>query len=136
MLEESEFAARQGAEQQSRSLLGLRDGLAKIQSIQEDHWTAENWSQELTRALTLVENARMEWNSARIKWPRLSNAPQAGRTPPEDSAATSAFSKGAGAFEGKRFLELTRLGLAFTWPALVMGVMILVLLGVLLARGR
>ncbi len=135
-LEESEFAARQEAEQMSRSLSGLRDGLAKVQSIHEDQWTAGNWSQELTRALTLVDNARMEWNTARIKWPRLSNAPQAGPAPPAGGVAAPAFPPKGLPWERKRFLELTQLGLAFTWPVLVTGVVVIVLLGALLARGR
>ncbi len=32
-------------------------------------WTKENFQIELTRALTTLENARMEWNSARLKLP-------------------------------------------------------------------
>ena len=44
----------------------------KVEAIHEETWTAENSDVELTRALTAVENARMEWNSARLKFPLLS----------------------------------------------------------------
>ncbi len=135
-LEEQEFSARQEAEQMGRSLSGLRDALAKIQGIKESQWTADNWSQELTRALTLVDNSRMEWNSARVKWSKLTNAPQAAGGPPQDGAARSLFQSAGDRGEGNRFLELTKMGLAFTWPVLLAGIVVIVLLGALIARGN
>ena len=71
LLEESEFTARRDAEQMSKTLADFRDALGKVQVIHEDSWTKENYQIELTRALTTIENARMEWNSARLKLPVL-----------------------------------------------------------------
>jgi len=74
ILEESVFTARREAEQMSKGLADLREALAKVEVLREDSWTQENWNTELTRALTTLENARMEWNSARLKWPVLDGA--------------------------------------------------------------
>ena len=62
LLEEAEFAARRDAQQMAKSLDELREALGKIQTIHEDTWTKDDLNVELTRALTIVENARMEWN--------------------------------------------------------------------------
>ena len=71
LLEEAEFNARRDAEQMVKTLADFRDALAKVQAIHDETWTKENFSIELTRALTAIENARMEWNSARLKLPVL-----------------------------------------------------------------
>jgi len=133
-LEEQEMAARQDAEQISKTLAGLREAFEKVQSIQEDQWSAEVYTRELTRGLTVVDNARMEWNTARIKWPRLNGSSE---TPaPQLGSSTSRTSTQAGSpwWRSAHFMELTKLGLAFTWPLLVAGTGIIITLLVLLAR--
>ncbi|HUC86481.1 MAG TPA: hypothetical protein VL970_14900, partial [Candidatus Acidoferrales bacterium] len=60
LLEEAEFAARRDAEQMAKTMTDFRAALAKVQSIHDETWTKENFQMELTRALTTVENARME----------------------------------------------------------------------------
>ena len=76
LLEEAEFSARRDAEQMAKALVDLRDALSKIEAIHEEAWTKDNFSMELTRALTALENARMEWNAARLKFPILSGPAQ------------------------------------------------------------
>src|SRR6185436_6954511 len=78
LVEEAEFNARRDAEQMAKSLVDLRDALSKVQAIHEELWTKENFNVELTRALTIIENARMEWNTARLKFPVLSNVSSEG----------------------------------------------------------
>src|ERR1051326_560888 len=73
LLEEAEFTARRDAEQMAKTLIELREAQNKIQSIHEEGWTKDNLNVELTRALTVIENARMEWNGARLKFPLLSS---------------------------------------------------------------
>jgi hypothetical protein len=111
LLEEAEFDARRDAEQMAKTLVGLRESLSKVQAIHEETWTRENFGTELTRALTTLENARMEWNSARLKLPVLSNDeaqhPGGGLGP--SGPAHPLF----GAYN---FGELCRLGFALTWP--------------------
>src|SRR5580765_4382551 len=67
LLEEAEFNARRDAEQMAKALADLRDALAKVEAIREESWSGDNFHVELTRSLTTLENARMEWNSARLK---------------------------------------------------------------------
>ena len=72
LLEETEFAARRDAEQMARTLAEMREALNKVQAINDQTWTKDNFQIELTRANTTIESARMEWNTARLKWTVLS----------------------------------------------------------------
>src|SRR5213592_4511668 len=95
-LEEAEFNARRDAEQMARTLGELRQALTKVQSIHEETWTQENYNLELTRALTAIDNARMEWNAARLKWPLLSGTqtPEQEPSPAEKATPPSLDSLG------------------------------------------
>lgn len=113
LLEEAEFDARQEAEQMAKTLAGLHDAREKISAIQEQSWSQEDYQRDLTRALTVIENARMEWNTARLKFPLLSGKGGAAET-------------GKPMSEGHRFplAELSawqafKLGLAMTWPLML-----------------
>jgi hypothetical protein len=123
LLEEAELASRREGEQMAKTLAELRDALAKVQGIQQEAWTKENVKVELTRALTTLENSRMEWNSARIKWPLL--AGEAGSQSAKNSAPAT---PGASPFSEKNFLQLCQLGLALTWPVLLAGLAIVLAL--------
>lgn len=109
LLEEAEFAARRDAEQMAKSLADLRGALEKVNSIQDNTWTRDTFQTELTRANTIVENARLEWNSARLKFPVLSGS---AATEP----ATAPASPVPSLLAGKNFSELCRIGFALTWP--------------------
>lgn len=127
-LEEAEFNARRDADQLARSLGELRDALVKVQSIHDETWTQENYNVELTRALTTIDNARMEWNAARLKWPILDG------TPANDSDAATAERTAPLSLESLGFGQLCKLGLALTWPLAVvalgaLGLLIFVLFG-------
>jgi len=114
LLEEAEFAARRDAEQMAKTLADFRDALAKVQAIREEAWTKESFQMELTRALTTVENARMEWNSARLKIPAL-----AGETRTTVAGAPAGPASAAPLPFELDFGRCCRLGLAFTWPLLL-----------------
>ncbi len=123
LLEEAEFAARQQGEQRAKTLVDLRGALVRIQSIQELAWTRETFNTELTKALATVESARMEWNSARLKFTVLNGvkAEPVGAAQPASPETKSLWSE-------KSFLELCRLGLALTWPIAVVALAIFVAL--------
>ena len=129
LLEEAEFAARREAEQMVKTLGDFRMALDKIQAVQDDSWTKENFQIELTRALTTLENARMEWNSARLKMPVLAgeNQPAAAtdKTPPPPATPSLA---------DMNFGQLCRIGLALTWPLLLIALTALGVFIALLAR--
>jgi len=122
LLEESEFAARRDAEQMARTLGEMREALNKVQAINDQIWTKDNFQIELTRANTTIESARMEWNGARLKWAVLS---------PEnlEKAAAKDEAKQTKPISERSFLELCRFGFALTWPiALGLAALIAVLL--------
>ena len=129
LLEECEFSARRDAEQMAKALVGLRDALAKVQAFHEETWTKDNFSIELTRALTALENARMEWNAARLKFPALSSTAKIG-----SGSASTAGAPPASFLAGHRFSELCRLGLALTWPLAAVALVALAALLLLLVR--
>ncbi len=127
LLTEAEFAARRDAEQMAKTLAGLQDLLGKVQAINAETWTTENYSVELTRGLTTIENARMEWNSALLKWPRLSG----------DAAAAAVHASAkteAGLLDGRSFMELCKLGLALTWPLAIIALLAVAVVTALLFR--
>jgi septal ring factor EnvC (AmiA/AmiB activator) len=120
LLEEAEFNTRREAEQMVKTIADFRDALTKIETVRDETWTKENFSTELTRALTAIENARMEWNTARLKLPALS--PEALKkteveTAPQNIATSPLTSLSFG--------QLCKIGLAMTWP------LVLVALGAL-----
>jgi hypothetical protein len=128
LLEEAEFAARRDAEQMARTIAEFREVLAKVQAIRDETWTPETLPVELTRGLTAVENARMEWNSARLKLPAL--ASEAASKDGPVAAAPSAPSLLA----ALPFRDLCKIGLAFTLPLVAVGLLALVAFFVLLTR--
>lgn len=125
LLTESEFAARRDAEQMAKSLADLQAVLAKVEATNEAAWTKDNFAVELTRALTVIENARMEWNAARLKFTVLSGGAEAA-APARNASAPPAW------LAGQSLGQLCKLGLALTWPlavvALVVGVLMILLL--------
>jgi hypothetical protein len=124
LLEEAEFNARRDAEQMVKTVADFRDALDKIQAIHDDTWTKDNFSIELTRGLTTIENARMEWNSARLKFSILEG--EAKGAAEAEAVPSPAMSPLAGLSVG----ELCKIGLAMTWP---LALVALVALGVFIA---
>jgi hypothetical protein len=127
LLEETSFNARRESEQMNKTIADFRDALTKVEAIHDESWTKENFNVELTRALTAVENARMEWNSARLKVPALdgenAKKPEIQAAPPSPALALTDVSFG----------QLCKFGLALTWPLLIvalgaLGVFIAILL--------
>jgi predicted nuclease with TOPRIM domain len=122
LLEEAEFNSRRDAEQMAKALADLREALVKVEAVHEETWTKETFNVELTKALTAIENARMEWNSARLKFPVLSGQPkdeavEADSRPPASDGAVLLAKRG--------FWELCKLGLALTWPLAVVALLAL-----------
>jgi chromosome segregation ATPase len=114
LLEEAEFSARRDAEQMAKALVGFREALGKIQAIQEEGWTQDNFASELTKALTTLENARMEWNAARLKFEVLGATPTA-----VPSTGDTGKQSPVAALANCSMGELCRLGFALTWPIVV-----------------
>jgi hypothetical protein len=122
LLEEAEFGARRDAEQMNKTLAELREALTKVQSVKDETWSRDNFNVELTRGLTAIENARLEWNTARQRYPLLDGAP----TAPEKPAAQP--DAGQRLFSPQNYLEVCKLGLAFTWPIALVGLAVVMVL--------
>src|ERR1039457_1278446 len=114
LLEEAEFAARRDAEQMVKTLDDFRAALAKVQAIHDETWTKENFQIELTRALTTIENARMEWNSARLKISALAGETKNAAAPLEQNSAAAP----PPLLADLGFFRLCKIGLGLTWPLL------------------
>lgn len=128
LLEEAQLDAQRDAEQMTRSMDDLRDALTKVDSLVEVDTHNEDWKVLLTRNLTTIENARMELNSARLKWTLLS-----GIRDDENQGFTAPVQPGqTGLPLPKSFAQLCLWGLALTWPMLLIGAAIT---AVLLLRG-
>jgi hypothetical protein len=121
LLEEAELNSRRETEEMARTLVEFRQAAQKVQAINEQTWTADNHSVELTRAATIVENARMEWNAARLKFPLLAGAPPTAPAPAA-APARSVFPPETD------FFRLFKLGLALNWPLVVLGAGIIAVL--------
>lgn len=128
LLEEAEFNTRRDAEQMVKTIADFRDALAKIETVRDETWTKENFSVELTRALTAIENARMEWNTARLKLPALS--PEALKK----TELAAAPSPAASPLASLGFGQLCKIGLAMTWPLVLVALVALGIFIAILAR--
>jgi hypothetical protein len=124
LLEEAEFAARRDAEQMGKTLGEFRDALAKVQSINEETWARDNLTIELSRANTVIENARMEWNSARLKFPVLDGAMQ----PSPETAGPVAPEAAPPFMQPRTYAEMCKMGLALTWPIVLVALAIFIVL--------
>jgi hypothetical protein len=120
LLEESELNARRDAQEMARALAEFRETVLKVQSINEQSWTQESFHVELTRALTTIENARMEWNAGRLKFPLLADvSAETGGAAPEKPALPLLEAN---------LIQLSKIGLAVTWPMALMGLAIFLVL--------
>lgn len=128
LLEEAQLDAQRDAEQMTRSMDDLRNALTKVDSLVEVDTHDEDWKVLLTRNLTTIENARMELNSARLKWTLLSGIRDDER---QDFIAPVQPGQ-TGLPLPKSFGQLCLWGLALTWPMLLIGTAIT---AVLLLRG-
>ena len=128
VLEKSEHESRQAAEQMAKSLIGLRESLEGVEKLNEQAWTSENWEQELTRALTTIENARREYLGACRNWPVLDARAERGEVEVGDGSNPSA------SLASLPMGTLCRLGLALTWPLAVATFIGLLLVALLSTR--
>ena len=130
LLEEAEFTARRDTEQMLKTINDFRAALDKVQAIHDETWTKDNFPMELTRALTTIENARMEWNSARLKISALAGETQQAAAPLTRDV-TPAFQS---SLANLSFGQLCKIGFAFTWPLMLVALGALGVFIAILAR--
>jgi hypothetical protein len=127
LLEEAEFNARRDAEQMAKTMADFRTALGKVQAIRDEAWNRDNFTVELTRGLTAVENARMEWNSARLKLPVLAGEAQSKTEVARAPLVTATLA-------ALPFREQCKIGLAFTLPLVAAALLALGAFVLILAR--
>jgi hypothetical protein len=132
LLQEAEFNARRDAEQMAKTLAEMKEALSKIEAIHEESWTKDTLNVELTRALTVVENARMEWNASRLKFPVLDGA----IAPIQGEPSTPGVNPIQEALQQQDYAKLCKLGLYLTWPLAIPALGILIMLILLVSRQR
>ena len=124
LLEEAQMNAQREAEQMAFTMDDLRDALSKVDVLEDVDTHDEHWKVQLTRNLTTIENARMELNSARLKWTLLS-----GNLDKDGERLVAPIQGGTnGITMPKSFGQLCLWGLALTWPILVIGSVIVAVL--------
>ena len=112
LLEEAEHDARRDAEQMGRTITDMRKALGKVEELEDVDTNQDDWKVRLTRNLTIIENARMEINSAKLRWPLLTeNSEDQGSSENLASQTVAEHSFG----------HYCLMGLAFTWPLVLLG---------------
>lgn len=124
LMEEAELTHRREAEQRSKALVDMREALSKVIALNQESWSKENFEVELTRGMTTVDNSRMEWNSARVKFSELNQNPA---SLPASSPDQRPVAPSAGGLP-QSFGDLCRLGFAINWPLFVLGLLIFLML--------
>lgn len=128
LLEKAEFTARQDADQMKLVVREFQNALVNLEAIDEDAWNHDSFNTELSRALACVENARMEWNAARLRFPLLSGQPVATNEPIGQRGAPIA------ALQQMSLGQLCKVGLALTWPLALVALLALGLMVFLVLR--
>jgi len=118
LLEESEHDARRNAEQMSKTIIDIRETLEKVEKLEDIDTNRDDWKVQLTRNLTTLENARMEINSAKLKWPLLTQIPEESEARENQGTSTASTPQSFG--------QLCLMGLALTWPLVLLGLAIFV----------
>ena len=118
LLEEAQEDARRNGIAMGESIEDFRNHLDKVSALSESEWEEAHLQRELTRSLTTIENARKEWLIAISRFPILSTKQGEDLMEPQDMTR-----KGAGGsihpWASLSTWQMTRMGLALTWPLVV-----------------
>ncbi len=108
----------------------FKDFKAEIDALDEDSWPEKTFREELGKALTIIDNARMDYNKTMAK---IESATSSGESLKQ---ARSALFDSAEqhVVEEKTFLDWVKIGLAISLPVVLVWLIILVLLAVALVR--
>ena len=111
-VEREQIQSRRVAEQCDRTLEAFREYLEQLESINDENWTPEDLRPELSRALGVIENSRLEFNRARTKLDCLNPA----ANQPAEAAVTETPKD-----EWAEMVRYFKLGAAATSPLILSG---------------
>lgn len=120
-LEREQIQAQRLAELCEKSSEAFRDYLDQLQSLNDEQWNSNNVRAELSSALGIIENSRLEYKRARTKLDCLN--PGAGQ-----QAETPATPIEPKAFDWDETLRYLRLGAAASAPLILAGTIWLIVL--------
>ena len=116
ILNEETIQAKRNAKQLEDTLQTFSEMLDKIKHLNHEAWTEKEYSSELTKALSLLENARMEWNSARIKISSLDGTKTTATSQNSNELPISTFFE---KINNLSFSQVFKLGIILQWPILL-----------------
>lgn len=116
ILNEETIQAKRNAKQLEDTLQTFSEMLDKIKHLNHETWTEKEYSSELTKALSLLENARMEWNSARIKISSLDGTKNTTTSQNSNELPISTFFE---KINNLSFSQVFKLGIILQWPILL-----------------
>ena len=110
LLEREQIQAQRLAELCVATRQAFGEHLEQVQSLNDQNWTSTNLRAELTRALSTIENAHLEFNRARTKLDCLNPAP----TEADDAAKGPTVTIA-------ELLRYAKIGAAASLPLIVIG---------------
>lgn len=117
-LEHEQIQAQRLAELCDTTRAACKDYLEQLQSINDAEWSSANIRTELSRALGVIEHARLEYNRARTKLDCLNPAVGQPETPAADTSG----------WDWAEIARYFRIGAAASAPLIVAGTIWLMLL--------
>jgi hypothetical protein len=119
LVEREQIKSQRTAQVCAETHTAFREYLEQVQSLNEESWTSANLRSELSRALGIVENSRLEYNRARTRLDCFDNAVE------QPAAETAAKPEGV---DWDELLRYARLGAAATAPLIIAGTIWVLLL--------
>jgi len=130
-LEKQELRTSRLVEMLTEARTRFKDFKAELDALDEDSWPEERFREELGTALTIIDNARMEYNKTMARIESVMNAEESYKP------AQSPLFEDADELAGgeKTFMDWVKIGLAISLPLVVVFLIMLILLAVALVQG-
>jgi uncharacterized membrane-anchored protein YhcB (DUF1043 family) len=119
-LDREQIQAQRLAEICGNTQDAFRHYLEQLQALNDEEWTSANVRSELSKALGIIENSRLEYNRARTKLDCLN--PAAGQQTEPLAAASSKT------FDWEEMIRFARIGAAASAPLIIAGTIWLIIL--------
>ncbi len=119
VMERDQIESQRRAELCGKTMTAFRDYLEQLHGLNDEEWTSTNVRSELSHALGIIDNSRLEFNRARTKLDCLN--PSAGQ--PAEAAPTTETAT----IDWPELLRYLRLGAAASAPLIAAGTIWLII---------